>query len=81
MKALKALKSDKQIMGLLAALDKAPKGLTNYEALESITPDYAAAIWVIKQAQSLGLIEYKVHIFGDFGTYTITDSGKQLLSA
>ena len=80
-KALKALKSDKPIMSLLAALVKAPKGLSNYEALEIITPDYAAAMWAIKRAQSVGLIQYKVHIFGEFGIYTITDFGKQLLSA
>ena len=81
MKALNAVRSDKQIIALLRALAKAPKGLSNYEALESINPDYAAAMWVIKQAQSLGLIEYRVHIFGDFGTYGITDLGKQLLAA
>src|SRR5208283_3242277 len=66
----------------MQAISRSKDGLSNAQ-LDDALSDHAhwQTRWVVEQLISLGFADYKVDFFGGPGKYTLTELGKNVLSA
>ncbi len=64
----------------LESLAKSPSGLSNAELDEAIGANSNwMTLWVARQLMAMGLVKYKVDLFGGPGRYQITERGKEVV--
>lgn len=81
-KTVQKIKSFEYLVAILSAVAKSKDGLSNAQIdLASRTNSQWNTRWPVSELLGLGLIEYKVHLFGDAGKYTITELGKSVLQS
>ncbi len=81
-KTMQKIRNSEYLLGILSAIAKSKDGLSNAQVdLAVRTNSQWNTRWPISELLGLGLIEYKVSIFGDSGKYTITEVGKNVLQS
>lgn len=64
----------------LESLAKSPSGLSNAELDDAIGANSNwLTLWVARQLLAMGLVRYKVDLFGGPGRYQITERGKEVV--
>ena len=80
-KVLRKVAGSLRLMAAMAALAKSKEGLSNAQVDDAIGDNSEwMTLWVIRQATSLGFIEFKVDFFGEPARYQLTDLGRRVLS-
>jgi len=76
----KEVSQSKRLLTALMAIMKRTEGLSNAE-LDDLTSDNSSwmTITVMRELLSLGLVEYRVDLFGNPGRYTLTDLGRTII--
>lgn len=77
---IKKVSQSKHLMTALEAIMKRKEGLSNAE-LDDLISDNSSWITlsVMRELLSMGLVEYKVDLFGNPGLYTLTDLGRNIM--
>ena len=76
------VRNSESLLGILSAIAKSKDGLSNSQ-IDLAARNYSQwnTRWPVSELLGLGLMEYKVNLFGDAGKYTITDLGKNVLQS
>ncbi len=81
-KAADKIRSSEPLLGILSAVAKSKDGLSNAQIDLAVRNNSQwNTRWPVSELLGLGLIEYKVDLFGDPGKYTITELGKSVLQS
>lgn len=81
-RTLRRVAQSGRLMAALTGIAKSKEGLSNAE-LDELLNDNSnwMTLWSVGQLLSLGFIEYKVDLFGGPGLYSLTELGRNALSA
>ncbi|MDA4128487.1 MAG: hypothetical protein OK422_03365 [Thaumarchaeota archaeon] len=76
---LRKIAQNNHLVTALKAISASKEGLSNAE-LDEVLGDNSEwlTLWVVRQLQALGFIDYKVDLFGGPSRYIITDLGKKV---
>jgi len=76
---LKRIRSSEYLITILSAISKSKDGLSNAQ-VDLTVKSYSQwnTRWAINELEGLGLIDYKVDLFGGAGKYTLTDLGRNV---
>lgn len=79
-KTIQGVKNSQHFMTILSKLAKSKDGLSNAQ-IDQVVKNNSQwnTRWIVSELLGLGLIDYKVDLFGDPGKYSITDLGKDVL--
>lgn len=81
-KTAEKIKNSESLLGILSAIAKNKDGLSNAQIDLAVRNNSQwNTRWPISELLGLGLIEYKVNLFGDSGKYTITELGKNVVQS
>jgi hypothetical protein len=79
---LRRVADSKRMVAVLTGIAKSKEGLSNPELGELLADNSNwMTLWPVRQLIALGFIDYRVDLFGGPGHYTITELGKNALSA
>lgn len=79
-RVLTRVRQEDELAKILAALDKNPNGLSNAQ-IDNLLANNSQwrTLWHVRELIALGLVEYRVELFGEPGRYVLTERGKALL--
>ena len=76
------IRNSERLLGILSAIAKSKDGLSNAQIDLAVRNNSQwNTRWPVSELLGLGLIEYKVDLFGDPGKYKITELGKNVLQS
>lgn len=79
--ALVKLREEDELTTILAALAKAPEGLSNAQVDKLLHNNSQwRTLPHMKELMALGFVEYHVQFFGNPGEYVLTELGKTVVS-
>lgn len=79
-KTVDKIRNSERLLGILSAIAKNKDGLSNAQIDLAVKNNSQwNTRWPVSELLGLGLMEYKVNLFGDAGKYTITELGKTVL--
>ncbi len=81
-KTVDKIRNSERLLGILSAIAKNKDGLSNAQIDLAVKNNSQwNTRWPVSELLGLGLMEYKVNLFGDAGKYTITELGKNVLQS
>ena len=81
-KTAENIRNSESLLGILSAIAKTEDGLSNAQIDLAVRNNSQwNTRWPVSELLGLGLMEYKVNLFGDSGKYTITELGKNVLQS